>query len=83
MEEIEKKIIKNESIITKTNNHVGLYYKIKKIMSTYIFPIIFFINQTQLDNIHLDCLIIIIDTLQLLSFPFQLRVSKKILYFKL
>ena len=86
MEEIEKKILKTELIISKNYSHSKLYSKIKLIMSKYIFPLIFFINQTQTDNIHLDCLIIIIDTLQLLSFPFQLRVSKNniiIKYFSL
>ena len=86
MEEIEKKILKTELIISKNYTHSTLYCKIKLLMSKYIFPLIFFINQTQLDNIHLDCLIIIIDTLQLLSFPFQLRVSKNniiIKYFSL
>ena len=86
MEEIEKKILKTELIISKNYTHSKLYCKIKLLMSKYIFPLIFFINQTQLDNIHLDCLIIIIDTLQLLSFPFQLRVSKNniiIKYFSL
>lgn len=86
MEEIEKKILNTELIISKNYTHSKLYCKIKLLMSKYIFPLIFFINQTQLDNIHLDCLIIIIDTLQLLSFPFQLRVSKNniiIKYFSL
>ena len=86
MVEIEKKILNTELIISKNYTHSKLYCKIKLLMSKYIFPLIFFINQTQLDNIHLDCLIIIIDTLQLLSFPFQLRVSKNniiIKYFSL
>ena len=77
MEEIEKKILKTELIESKNYTHSKLYCKIKLLMSKYIFPLIFFINQTQLDNIYLDCFIIIIDTLQLLSFPFQLKVSKK------
>ena len=86
MEEIEKKILNTELIISKNYTHSKLYCKIKLLMSKYIFPLIFFINQTQLDNIYLDCFIIIIDTLQLLSFPFQLRVSKNniiIKYFSL
>ena len=77
MEEIEKKVLKTELIESKNYTQSIIYNQIRKIMSKYIFPIIFFINQTQLDNIYLDCFIIIIDTLQLLSFPFQLKVSKK------
>ena len=72
MENLEKKSLK---IDFSNRKYSGIYNKIKELMINYIYPLIFFINQIQPDNIQLDCLIIIIDFLQLLSYPFQLKVK--------
>ena len=56
-------------------NHSYLYNKIKCFFVEYFFPLMYYIFETEKDNINFDILCIIIENIQLLSIFFQQRVK--------
>ncbi len=56
-------------------NNSYLYNKLKGFFVEYFFPLMYYIFETEKDNINFDILCIIIENLQLLSIFFQQRVK--------
>jgi hypothetical protein len=57
------------------DHHSYLYDKIKGYFIDYFFPLMYYIFETEKDNINFDILCIIIENIQLLSIFFQQRVK--------
>ena len=56
-------------------NHSYLYNKLKGFFVEYFFPLMYYIFETEKDNINFDIICIILENFQLLSYFFQPRVK--------
>ena len=66
----------NNFDINLINNNKGIIYNIKQKIGFYLFPLFYYSFIFQFERKYIDLLCIIIETIQLLSFPLNYRVSK-------
>ena len=67
----------SEDLNLSNNNHkISFIQYIKEKIGNYLFPLFYYLFMFQVERKSIDLLCIIIETIQLLSFPFNYRVSK-------
>ena len=62
--------------LSNNNHKISFIQYIKEKIGNYLFPLFYYLFMFQVERKSIDLLCIIIETIQLLSFPFNYRVSK-------
>ena len=69
-------LISGDLNLSNNNNKKSFIYYFKEKTGSYLFPLFYYLFMFQVERKSIDLLCIIIETIQLLSFPFNYRVSK-------
>jgi 1,4-dihydroxy-2-naphthoate octaprenyltransferase len=69
-------LISRDLNISNNNNRESFIHYLKEKIGDYLFPLFYYLFMFQIERKSIDLLCIIIETIQLLSFPLNYRVSK-------
>ena len=69
-------LISGDLNLSNNNHKISFIQYIKEKIGDYLFPLFYYLFMFQIERKSIDLLCIIIETIQLLSFPFNYRVSK-------
>ena len=69
-------LISGDLNLSNNNHKISFIQYIKEKIGNYLFPLFYYLFMFQIERKSIDLLCIIIETIQLLSFPFNYRVSK-------